>query len=200
MYRALCGINGPPAGAVRVAVLSGGQRIVQLLRTDRPHYDPDAAILTLFVAKGRRQEPRRHSIPLPGMAAAIVRERLCSIPNDAADQRIFGTTAADTVSDVVSEISTAMVKGGDAVALFGWTDVRRTIETLLVQELRVSKDLRAQILSHGLGGARARHYDRANYTYQIRPVLARWEAWIKRGRTKTCRHRPENQAAEMRTV
>lgn len=145
------GTNGPPADAVEVAVLSGGQRIVQLLRTDRPHYDPDAATLTLFDAKGRRQEPRRHSIPLPGMAAAIVRERLRSIPNDAADQRIFGTTVADTVSDVLSGISTAMVKDGDAVAPFGWTDIRRTIEALLVEELRVSKDLRAQILSHGFG-------------------------------------------------
>ncbi|RQS99379.1 tyrosine-type recombinase/integrase [Burkholderia contaminans] len=174
----LSAIEGLAADAVKVAVLAGAQRIAQLLRVTRPHYDGDAKILTLFDHKGRRQVPRRHDLPLPSGADAIVSRCLRLIEKDAQDQRIFGTTVPDTVSDLISKISAAMVASGQAVAGFGWTDIRRTVETLLIEELRVSKDLRSQILSHGLGGVQNRHYDRADYTRQIRPILARWEAWI----------------------
>ncbi|KAB0644192.1 tyrosine-type recombinase/integrase [Burkholderia latens] len=177
-WRRLSQTDGLAAAAVRVAVLAGAQRIAQLLRAERPDYNCDTKILTLFDHKGRRQTPRRHDIPLPARAAAIVERCLSNIQNDAEDQRIFGTTVPDTVSDVISKISAAMIASREAVAGFGWTDIRRTVETLLIEELRVSKDLRSQILSHGLGGVQSRHYDRADYTRQIRPILARWEAWV----------------------
>ncbi|HDR9486724.1 TPA: integrase arm-type DNA-binding domain-containing protein [Burkholderia aenigmatica] len=170
--------EGLATAAVRVAVLAGAQRIAQLLRVKRPDYDCDAKILTLFDHKGRRQSPRRHDIPLPAGAIAIVEQCLSLIQNGAEDQRIFGTTVPDTVSDVISKISAAMIASGEAVAGFGWTDIRRTVETLLIEEFHVSKDLRSQILSHGLGGVQNRHYDRADYTRQIRPILARWDAWV----------------------
>lgn len=175
----LSATEGTAADAAKVGVLGGGQRIAQLLRATKLDYDPDTGIVTLFDGKGRRRVPRRYDIPLPATAAAIVKKRLNLIPNDAADQRIFGSTVPDTVGDVVSEIAAAMVMHGEAVTSFGWTDLRRTVETLLVEKLRVSKDLRGQIQSHGLGGVQDRHYDRANYVRQIRPVLARWEAWIR---------------------
>jgi hypothetical protein len=126
----------------------------------------------------------RHDIPLSAAAAAIVRKRISLIRSYGHDQRIFGTAVPDTVGDLASEISAAMVASGEALAPFGWTDVRRTVETPLIKELRVSKDLRGQILSHGLGGVEDRHYDRASYVRQIRPVLARWEAWIKKNGDK----------------
>ncbi len=100
----------------------------------------------------------------------------------------------ETVSDALSEISATMVKDGVAVAKFAWTDIRRTIETLLIEELRVSKALRSQILSHGLGGVQARHYDRANYVYQIQPVLARWDAWVRTGAKRGASRRGSEHA------
>lgn len=175
----LSAIEGAAADSVKVAVLGGGQRIAQLLRVTRPDYDPDAVILTLFDRKGRRQVPRRHDIPLPAGAAEIVEKRLSLMQKDAEDQRIFGTTVSETVSSLISDISAAMVKHNEAVVPFGWSDIRRSVETLLIEEFRVSKDLRSQILSHGLGGVQNRHYDRANYTRQTRPVLARWESWVR---------------------
>ena len=166
--------------AARVGVLGGGQRIAQLLRGTSLDYDLDVDVLTLFDGKGRRRVPRRHDIPLPPTAAAIVRTRIGLIPSEAEDRRIFGTTVPDTVGDVVAEISTEMIKSKEAMVPFGWTDLRRTVETLLIEKLRVSKDLRGQILSHGLGGVQDRHYDRANYIRQMRPVLVRWDAWIRK--------------------
>lgn len=177
-------IDSAAADAARVGMLGGGQRIAQLLRGTSLDYDLDVDVLTLFDGKGRRRVPRRHDIPLSPTAAAIVRKRIDSIPSGAEDRRIFGTTVPDTVGDVVAEISTEMVKSKEATAPFGWTDLRRTVETLLIEELRVSKDLRGQILSHGLGGVQDRHYDRANYIRQMRPVLVRWDGWIRKSGDK----------------
>ncbi|MBB5542455.1 DUF4102 domain-containing protein [Paraburkholderia fungorum] len=173
-------MDSAAADAARVGVLAGGQRIAQLLRGTSLDYDLDVDVLTLFDGKGRRRVPRRHDIPLPPTAAAIVRKRIGAISSEADDRRIFGTTVPDTVGDVVAEISAEMVKSKEAMAPFGWTDLRRTVETLLIEELRVSKDLRGQILSHGLGGVQDRHYDRANYIRQMRPVLVQWGTWIRK--------------------
>jgi hypothetical protein len=51
-----------------------------------------------------------------------------------------------------------MVKEGDARAPFQLRDIRRTAETMLAG-LGVSKDVRAHLLSHGLGGMQNQHYD-----------------------------------------
>lgn len=37
--------------------------------------------------------------------------------------------------------------------------------------LGVSKDIRAQVQSHGLGGIQARHYDRHEYMFEKRAAL-----------------------------
>jgi hypothetical protein len=44
-------------------VLGGGQRIAQILRVERLHYDPDAGILTAFSPQGEKAgaPPPRHS-------------------------------------------------------------------------------------------------------------------------------------------
>jgi len=59
-------------------------------------------------------------------------------------------------------------------------DVRRTCETRMA-ELGVSKDLRAQIQSHGLGGVQDRHYDRYEYLKEKRIALDAWAAWLAGG-------------------
>jgi hypothetical protein len=40
----------------------------------------------------------------------------------------------------------------------------------------ISKDVRAQILSHGLGGVQDRHYDRHEYMEEKRQALEVWYA------------------------
>ena len=39
----------------------------------------------------------------------------------------------------------------------------------------VSRDTRAQLLSHGLSGVQAAHYDRHTYTDEKRAALVAWE-------------------------
>jgi hypothetical protein len=69
---------------------------------------------------------------------------------------------------------------------FDLKDIRRTCETMLVS-LGVSKETRAQLLSHGIGGVQDAHYDRHSYIEEKRNALTLWEAKLselegKRGR------------------
>jgi hypothetical protein len=57
-------------------------------------------------------------------------------------------------------------------------DLRRTAETRMA-ELGVSKDTRAQIQSHGLGGVQTRHYDMYDYLPEKRVALERWQAYLE---------------------
>ena len=57
---------------------------------------------------------------------------------------------------------------------FDLRDIRRTCETMLAG-MGISKDSRAQLLSHGLSGVQAAHYDRHSYTNEKRTALVAWE-------------------------
>lgn len=68
-----------------------------------------------------------------------------------------------------SEICTAM-----GVEDFDLRDIRRTAETMMVA-MGISKETRAQLLSHGLGGVQDVHYDKHSYTAEKRSALEAWE-------------------------
>ena len=58
--------------------------------------------------------------------------------------------------------------------MFDLGDIRRTCETMLAG-LGVSKEIRAQLLSHGIGGVQDAHYDRHGYIEEKRGALKLWE-------------------------
>jgi hypothetical protein len=45
----------------------------------------------------------------------------------------------------------------------------------MLAALGISRDTRAQLLSHGLGGVQAVHYDRHGYADEKRAALVAWE-------------------------
>jgi hypothetical protein len=61
---------------------------------------------------------------------------------------------------------------------FQLRDIRRTCETALAR-MGVSKDMRAQIQSHGLGGIQARHYDRHDYMPEKATALRAWAKYLE---------------------
>ena len=86
--------------------------------------------------------------------------------------------APSDLSHRVAEIAKAM-----AGSPFKARDLRRTCETMLAA-LGISRDVRAQVLSHGLGGVQQAHYDRHSYANEKRAALLAWErklAAIKAG-------------------
>jgi hypothetical protein len=63
-----------------------------------------------------------------------------------------------------------MLAAKEAREPFQARDIRRTCETALAS-LKVSKDIRGQIQSHGLGGVQTKHYDMHSYMDEKRNAL-----------------------------
>lgn len=175
----------PARDALLLALLLGGQRPTQLLRCARGDADLAARTITLRDGKGRRQVPRLHVLPLGPKALAIVEGR----GEGASDAPLFSAdgkraTRIETCEEVASGIFAAIASderlrrakalGAGKVQL---RDVRRTCETMLASR-GVSRDVCAQILSHGLGGVQMRHYNRHAYMAEKSTALAAWEARV----------------------
>ena len=163
-----------PDMALRLALLAGGQRMAQLLRARVGDYDPDTATLRLWDGKGKRQSAREHLLPLAPKAAALV-AGLVERAKAKESPWLFSTHGKVAVTETTpgkraAEISAAM--GGEP---FDLRDIRRTCETLLAG-MGISRDTRAQLLSHGISGVQAAHYDRHAYTNEKRAALVAWEA------------------------
>ena len=58
-------------------------------------------------------------------------------------------------------------------------DIRRTVETMLAAEpLRVSKDDRAQLLSHGISGVQDRNYDTGPHLFAKTEAMRLWNDFV----------------------
>jgi integrase len=168
--------------ALGLMLLLGGQRAAQVLRLTADDVDLAGRRLTLYDPKGRRSEPRVHVLPLEAAAHEVAARRL-AVADSLGCTWLFTSTGKvplrlETVSGAVAGFSAAMVKAKQARSAFQLRDVRRTCETMLA-ELGISRDVRAQLLSHGVSGVQAQHYDRHEYMREKSAALAAWERRLK---------------------
>jgi integrase len=172
-------VDALPEGAqkdvLRLCIQLGGQRPTQLLRARPADVDLSGSTITLLDGKGRRKQPRQHVVPLTKDALTIISRRIESLSEG---EPLFSTDgitqmSISTMSVLVTEISTEMVKEKEAREPFQLRDVRRTAETLLAG-LKISSDVRAQVQSHGLGGVQKRHYDHHEYVLEKKQALEKW--------------------------
>ena len=146
---------GPEAAALRLHLLTGGQRVEQFVRLKWAHVGDEA--LTIFDGKGRPgQGPRPHQIPLVKLARAdlaqLKRQGEFAISTTAGKQPISVRTLAGWARDVV----------GDTIDGFQLKRIRSGVETLLAAA-GVGREIRGHLQSHGLTGVQARHYDGHDY-------------------------------------
>lgn len=177
--------------ALKLALYLGGQRPSQLLRVTPADVDltEDGGEIRIRDGKGARKTPRLHVLPLTGTARAIVQDMLTI---NRQEKYLFcnvkGThVRIETISEAVGGISTVLMECGRSKSPFQQRDIRRTCETLLAG-MGISKDIRAQLLSHGLGGVQQRNYDRHEYTDEKRAALKAWDAkleTIRKGKAPT---------------
>lgn len=170
--------EGIARDVVKLALLAGGQRPLQVARLRLSDVDTKDGFIRLLDAKGRRAEVREHYVPLAPKGRALVAE-LVDRAKDAKAELLFtsdGKTPVriETIGLAVADIAEAMKKDEEADSLFQARDLRRTAETRLAG-LGISRDLRAQLLSHGLSGIQAKHYDRHDYADEKRRALVAWE-------------------------
>jgi hypothetical protein len=83
-----------------------------------------------------------------------------------------------TLGKHCGKLSAIMVGAGLVNEPFDLHDVRRACETHL-SKLGISSDTRAQLLSHGISGVQAKHYDRNDYIDEKRRAITRWQGMLK---------------------
>jgi integrase len=196
LLRRIDGLNaGPQKDALQLLLFLGGQRPVQLLRLKTTDVDLTACTVTLYDPKGARQQPRAHVLPLLAEAKGILSRRLETL---ATGEPVFSTDGkhpvrVETLGSQISAIVTKMLACDppEARESFQLRDLRRTCETQMAG-LKISRDIRAQLQSHGLGGIQVRHYDRHSYFTEKCHALQKW--------SKTLRKLQANKAAAARSV
>jgi integrase len=154
---------GIEAAVLRLHLLTGGQRIEQLVRLRWADVEEDA--LTILDGKGRPgQRPRPHCVPLLKEAQLALkwlrREGLFAVSTTGGEIQISVRTMAAWAHAVV----------GDAIAGFQLKRIRSGVETLL-PSCGVSREIRGHLQSHGQTGVQARHYDGHDYMPEKRRAL-----------------------------
>lgn len=154
---------GSEAAALRLHVLTGGQRIEQFVRLRWADVGDEA--LTIFDGKGRPgQGPRPHQIPLLKLARTDL--KLLEREGEFA----LSTTAGKKAISVRTLAAWAHAIVGESIEGFQLKRIRSGVETLLAAN-GVSREVRGHLQSHGLTGVQARHYDGHDYMPEKRVAL-----------------------------
>jgi integrase len=158
---------------------TGGQRVQQLLNIEAD--DIKDSTFVLLDPKGRRAQARRHVLPLLPQFAEMLGQlatlsALAGAPGSIFAGRGGKSVKSETLSGEVTRISVEMVEAGEAEQTFRLGDIRRTCETMMAETLRLSKDTRAQLLSHGISGVQDVHYDKGEH---LEAKTAALDAWIR---------------------
>lgn len=182
-WRRIEALPGRQGALLRFHLLTGGQRIAQLMRlkwSDHDHdMDTGTGSVRLLDIKGRRRVPRVHLVPLlPLMAAdlATLRGDDDSDGGDGARPHLFSLTAGkapatyDEFRGIMDPVVASMVVAGELTSPFTPGDLRRTVETRLAA-LGLSEEVRGHLQSHGLSGVQKRHYNFFEYDAEKRAAV-----------------------------
>lgn len=170
-WKRIKSMPGAQGALLRFHLLTGAQRCEQLARLTTRQFDRDAATITLLDGKGRRTRVREHVIPLLPEAVAAI-ELMAGTEGShlfTLDQGEHGA-AYHTVRALVAKVADAMAKAEETTAAFTPGELRITVETRLAAA-GVSREVRAQLQSHGLGGVQGKHYDKHGYMDEKRAAL-----------------------------
>lgn len=175
--RRLDELPGVASDVLWLCLLLGGQRPAQVARLKVEHVGAD--MVTVFDSKGKRRQPRAHVLPLTTAVHDLIARRLAAATAQGTALLFSHDGRVPVRLETLSAHANRIAKEGPAPAggRYQLRDVRRTCETQLAR-LGVGAELRAQLLSHGLGGVQARHYDRHDYMQQKRAILEAWQRWL----------------------
>jgi hypothetical protein len=161
-WRALKTEEGVRGASLRLHVLTGGQRIAQLLRAKVT--DLDDTVLRLFDGKGKREQPREHLLPLTRHVRAEL-EALSTegylFSTDGGKTHINSATLGEWAGEIAEK---ARIVG------FQPKRIRSGVETALAAA-KVSRQTRGQLQSHGLSGVQDKHYDAYDYLSEKRAAI-----------------------------
>ena len=169
-WNAIKAMPGFKGAVLRLHLLTGGQRIEQLVRLQTADVGND--VISLYDGKGRPgKPPREHLVPLVPLAAEAVRD--CNSTGAFAlstdgTTHIAGTTLSNWAKEAAAGIDGFQAKR-----------IRSGVETLLAS-LEVSKDIRGRLLSHGISGVQDVNYDGHDYLREKRDALMKLSNYLQR--------------------
>lgn len=171
----------PGRSLAMIHVLTGGQRQQQLARVTLNDIDRDGPSMAILDYKGRRAEPRLHIIPLlPEVLEAIDRITGAGPYVFSCDGGLNPVHNA-YLNDLIRRVRHQMEAAGELEkGPFTAGSIRATIETrLAAKPYRVSSDVLAQLLSHGMGGVQARHYQHHDFFDEKMEALEMIESMVE---------------------
>jgi integrase len=162
-WRLIEKLPGMHGRCLRMHLLTGGQRIEQLIRLRWADVRADS--ITIYDTKGRPgRGARTHTVPIIKVAVRDLQgfERV--------GDHVFSTTKGVKPISGTTLSGWALQVVGDAIEDFQLKRVRSGVETLLAAN-RISREIRGHVQSHGLTGIQARHYDGHDYMLEKREAL-----------------------------
>ena len=160
-WQAIKLLPGFRGAVLRLHLLTGGQRIAQLvkLRTE----NVTAESIVLFDGKGRPgKPPRPHTVPLIPQAATALQE--CE------PQGTYALSTDKGVTHLAATTLSAWAVDATTLADFQAKRIRSGVEIILARA-RISSDDRGRLQSHGISGVQNRHYDGHDYMEEKRQAL-----------------------------
>ena len=163
-------LPGLRGAALRVHLLSGAQRIAQLVRATTAEIKDN--VLMLWDGKGKPgKSARPHPIPLTELLAKSVEDCKATgqylMSTDDGETHLANTTLGGWSQDVV----------GDQIPDFEAKRLRSGVETLLARA-GVEKEARGRLQSHGVGGVQDVNYNAYDYVNEKLEALETLENWL----------------------
>ncbi len=168
-WRLIEHLPGLRGASLRVHLLSGAQRIKQLVRATSEIKDGN---LMLWDGKGKPgRGARPHPIPLTPLLSKAVADCNATgeylMSTDGGKTHVANTTLGRWAQDVV----------GDKIAKFEAKHLRSGVETLLARA-KVHKEERGRLQSHGVGGVQDTNYNAYDYVDEKLEALETLEHWL----------------------
>lgn len=162
-WRDIKPLPGFKGALLRLHLLTGGQRIEQLVNLQTANVQADAILL--HDGKGRPgRAPRPHAVPLTKQAAKAMASCKAAgkfaLSTDGGETHVAATTLSDWAVGVAASTITA----------FQAKRIRSGVETLLASA-GVSQEVRGRLQSHGISGVQARFYNGHEYLDEKRKAL-----------------------------
>lgn len=162
-WQTIKNVPGLRGAVIRLHLLTGGQRIQQLVALLTA--DITKEHITLYDGKGRPgNDARQHIVPLIPAARKALDEAgpvgLFALSTDNGKTHISNATLSGWAQAAVA----------DVLPSFQPKQIRSGVETLLAS-LGVSKEIRGRLQSHGITGVQDKHYDSHDYLPEKRSAL-----------------------------